>query len=413
MSDERKSTSTDVSPTAISRDGLRQFVEQFMIDPPPDDLRAAGEAMTARDCEEALACIAAILNQHQLNGWTHAQMLRWKLAALLAGPSRDEQTTERDDLGLSIDMLDVDRLREWARLILVHGPDISYWGSPTFVASKMQTLATCIEKAVRDIGTLRDWTHYQSAALSLGRPQDERAASPGETTAAEKEGDQSRMDTMGGSTDSRTASAVAPTATAGAGKRCCNEPAPDRSGRTCDYQEGHEGPHWTYGGNTLTWANELGQRIDRVFDLVCAYVRGDINRTTARASVSAVLSVGPQQAALSLPPQDDRAAEDNDGWLPINTAPEGEHVFVWMPNYGEAIACGTTHNGHRDWWAANRGEIIHPTHWRPRFKAPQEDRAAEKKEVCELTKNGKWCLTHHCYPRTCATPDAPQEAPQT
>ena len=51
---------------------------------------------------------------------------------------------ENDDLGLSIDMLDVDRLREWARLILVHGADISHWGSVPFVASKMQILATGI-----------------------------------------------------------------------------------------------------------------------------------------------------------------------------------------------------------------------------------------------------------------------------
>jgi hypothetical protein len=60
-----------------------------------------------------------------------------------------------DDCGLSIDMLDADRLREWARLILVHGADISHWGSPIYVASKMQMIATGIEKAVRDIGTLR------------------------------------------------------------------------------------------------------------------------------------------------------------------------------------------------------------------------------------------------------------------
>ena len=52
-------------------------------------------------------------------------------------------------------MLDVDRLREWARLLLVHGPDISHWGSVPFVASKMQTLATDLEKAIRDIGRLR------------------------------------------------------------------------------------------------------------------------------------------------------------------------------------------------------------------------------------------------------------------
>lgn len=60
-----------------------------------------------------------------------------------------------DDLGLSIDMLDVDRLREWARLLLVYGPDISNWGGLPFVAGKMQTIATGMEKAIREVGQLR------------------------------------------------------------------------------------------------------------------------------------------------------------------------------------------------------------------------------------------------------------------
>src|SRR5678815_3435394 len=63
---------------------------------------------------------------------------------------------QTDDLGLSIDMLDVDRLREWARLLLVHGADISHWSSVPHVVSKMQTIATGIEKAVRDIGIMRN-----------------------------------------------------------------------------------------------------------------------------------------------------------------------------------------------------------------------------------------------------------------
>jgi hypothetical protein len=36
--------------------------------------------------------------------------------------------------------------------------------------------------------------------------------------------------------------------------RSCCEPAPDRSGRSCDKPQGHDGDHWTYGGTTLTWA---------------------------------------------------------------------------------------------------------------------------------------------------------------
>lgn len=67
-----------------------------------------------------------------------------------------ERETRPDDIGLSIDMLDVDRLREWARLLLVHGADISHWGSVPFVAGKMQIMATEMETVIRDIGTLRE-----------------------------------------------------------------------------------------------------------------------------------------------------------------------------------------------------------------------------------------------------------------
>ena len=63
--------------------------------------------------------------------------------------------SDGDDVGLHVDMLDVDRLREWARLLLVHGPDIGHWASVPFVAGKMQILATELEKTIKDIGTLR------------------------------------------------------------------------------------------------------------------------------------------------------------------------------------------------------------------------------------------------------------------
>jgi DnaJ-class molecular chaperone len=35
--------------------------------------------------------------------------------------------------------------------------------------------------------------------------------------------------------------------------KCCGVSAPDRSGRTCDKPRGHDGDHWTYGMETLTW----------------------------------------------------------------------------------------------------------------------------------------------------------------
>jgi hypothetical protein len=65
------------------------------------------------------------------------------------------QLAPEDALGLTIDMLDVDRLRQWANNLLIYGSDISAWGDRVFVAGKMQEIATGVEKAVRDIGVLR------------------------------------------------------------------------------------------------------------------------------------------------------------------------------------------------------------------------------------------------------------------
>jgi len=74
----------------------------------------------------------------------------------------------QDVRGLSVDMLDVDRLRDWARLLLTHGADIGHWASVPHLASKMQTLATMLEKAIRDIGALRDErTRLRSALVGL------------------------------------------------------------------------------------------------------------------------------------------------------------------------------------------------------------------------------------------------------
>lgn len=86
------------------------------------------------------------------------------LPATTAGEVEPDSTG--DDLGLSIDMLDVDRLREWARLILEHGSDMSHWGDRFFVVSKMQMIATGIEKAVREIGELRTARDRAEDALS-------------------------------------------------------------------------------------------------------------------------------------------------------------------------------------------------------------------------------------------------------
>ncbi len=82
--------------------------------------------------------------------------------------------TPDDGLGLHVDMLDVDRLRDWARLLLEHGPDIGQWGSVPFVVSKMQTMATCLEKTIKDVGTLRAQVEAATSALAVSqRERDE------------------------------------------------------------------------------------------------------------------------------------------------------------------------------------------------------------------------------------------------
>ena len=75
------------------------------------------------------------------------------IRSLLDDLDRAEQTS--DDLGLSIDMLDVDRLKMWADRIETYGDRITEWGSPQFVAEKMRDIASRMEEAIRDIGKLR------------------------------------------------------------------------------------------------------------------------------------------------------------------------------------------------------------------------------------------------------------------
>lgn len=84
----------------------------------------------------------------------------------MSSDPRDTSPEKEDALGLSIDMLDADRLREWARLLLVHGADITHWSSVPFVASKLQTIATGVEKAVRDIVTLRQGLAEKDAEIA-------------------------------------------------------------------------------------------------------------------------------------------------------------------------------------------------------------------------------------------------------
>lgn len=68
---------------------------------------------------------------------------------------RDEATgavtIQPDDLGLSIDMLDSDRLGQWA----ANGSNISEWASKGWLINELQRLSGAIGVAVKDIGSLR------------------------------------------------------------------------------------------------------------------------------------------------------------------------------------------------------------------------------------------------------------------
>ncbi len=49
-----------------------------------------------------------------------------------------------------LDMLQADRLRNWARNIRACGADISLWGSPTFVADEAERIAEGIELGIKE-----------------------------------------------------------------------------------------------------------------------------------------------------------------------------------------------------------------------------------------------------------------------
>lgn len=48
-----------------------------------------------------------------------------------------------------LDMLQVDRLRAWARNIREYGPDITQWGSPAFVAEECERIAADVERSIK------------------------------------------------------------------------------------------------------------------------------------------------------------------------------------------------------------------------------------------------------------------------
>lgn len=67
-----------------------------------------------------------------------------------------EGAQEPDDaLGLRLDMLDADRIREWARNIEQSGHDLTMWVSVPFFIGRLRELAGNVEQMVRDMGALR------------------------------------------------------------------------------------------------------------------------------------------------------------------------------------------------------------------------------------------------------------------
>ncbi len=110
-------------------------------------------------------------------GETYCQLAQARAQAL--APSREAEIAARDDIGLSIDMLDADRLRQWADNIEVHGGDVTYWASMLFLVTKLREIADNVAEAVRDIGTLRQERSDLLAQLQQARQErDELLAKP-------------------------------------------------------------------------------------------------------------------------------------------------------------------------------------------------------------------------------------------
>lgn len=56
-------------------------------------------------------------------------------------------------------------------------------------------------------------------------------------------------------------------------------------------------------------------------------------------------------------------------WQPLETAPEAQHVLVWLPNYGVNRAQYTMHFTQQYWW--NGEQRVYPTHWMPEPPKPE------------------------------------------
>lgn len=127
---------------------LGHALERALAAPPPEALTPAPDETAARlveDIEEHL------LFQHDTPD--EGEALLQRCLPLLAPEALTPE--EWDDIGLSIDMTDVDRLRQWANNLLGYGPDVTHWASVPHLVNRMQVMATEMEKAIAAIGRLR------------------------------------------------------------------------------------------------------------------------------------------------------------------------------------------------------------------------------------------------------------------
>ncbi len=282
-----------------------------------------------------------------------------------------------DDIGLSLDMLDADRLREWARLLLVHGGDISHWASVPHVAGKMQIMATNIEKAVRDIGELR-------AARRSGeaRPTG-RGKADGEVSGVCGDAGLGAEGVRGGVDAHVTAERFKILSDQ------LDELARDLRFARNDYRDAHE--------------YEAAERFDRFADEAFqlsklaahsmndtlevrevrptpyvpeGWLEGEIELTAfvlahegcdVRAVLRGFATLVQQNSGLA------GSRSDATGWQPIETAPkDGAHVLAWGPKFAEPHFCfWTTWYVDRqpiDCWGNDEEYLLNemaPTHWMP------------------------------------------------
>jgi hypothetical protein len=88
---------------------------------------------------------------------------------------------ESSDLGLSLDMLDVDRLRKWAENIETYGPDLREWGAGLFIVGKLRDIAEDIETAIKDVGTLRAALALREGTLTHDHEENPAQSGPSKT----------------------------------------------------------------------------------------------------------------------------------------------------------------------------------------------------------------------------------------